>query len=218
MLPWFLSMRIRFLLAVTALFFGATPLGAQEADSNTGTSADANAAPPTPATQPKAAPKSAATVKPKTKPKAKTKKKPAAKSKKPTKTPTVPGADQVSEEERAAIAVARQQYKQDVAEWIGKTSTAKMHEERPQALLRSVVVLKFSVNSAGKLVKSTVRRSNRDREAEEAAMASLKEASPLPKPPAILVRHGPVEMHETWLFNKDGRFQIRSTAQKQMDH
>ncbi|MDQ9171696.1 energy transducer TonB [Oxalobacteraceae bacterium R-40] len=210
-------MKMRFLLAVTALFCGATPLGAQEVDSNTGTSAEANAAP---AKQPKAAPKSAATAKPKTKPKAKpkTKKKPAAKSKKPAKAPTVPRADHISEEERAAIAVARQQYKQDVAEWIGKTSTAKMHQERPQALLRSVVVLKFSVNAQGKVVKSSVRRSNRDREAEEAAMASLKEASPLPKPPAILVRHGPVEMHETWLFNKDGRFQIRSTAQKQMDH
>jgi protein TonB len=210
-------MKIRFLLVVTALFCGVTPLGAQEADGNPGTSAEANAAP---ATQLKAAPKSAATAKSKPKPKtkAKTKKKPAAKSKKLAKTPTVPGTDQISEEERAAIAVAHQQYKQDVAKWIEKTSTANMHEERPQALLRSVVVLKFSVNAEGKVVKSAVRRSNRDREAERAAMASLKQAAPLPKPPAILVRRGPVEIHETWLFNKDGRFQIRSTAQKQMDH
>lgn len=216
-------MKIKFLLAVTALFCGATPLGAQEADSNTGRSAEANAAPPAPASQPKAAPKSATTAKPKPKPKtkakskpetkAKSKKTPTAKSKKPPKTPTVPGA----KEEGAAIAAARQQYKQDVAAWIGKASAANMHEERPQALLRSVVVLEFSVNAEGEVVKSAVRRSNLDREAVEAAMASLKKAAPLPKPPAILVRHGPVEMQETWLFNKDGRFQIRSTAQKQMD-
>lgn len=79
-----------------------------------------------------------------------------------------------------------------------------------------MVLLKFLVAADGKLLKSAVKRSNHDRATEATALASLRETAPLPKPPAILVRHGPVELYETWLFNKDGRFQIRSTAQQQI--
>jgi protein TonB len=66
-------------------------------------------------------------------------------------------------------------------------------------------------------LSSQVRRSNRDGETEKTALASLRKAAPLPKPPALLVPRGRVELHETWLFNDDGRFQIRSTAQEQVN-
>jgi protein TonB len=32
-----------------------------------------------------------------------------------------------------------------------------------------------------------------------------------------LLRHGRLEISETWLFNNDGRFQLRTIAQPQMD-
>lgn len=207
-MPGLTKMNVKFLVALTTLLCSAATMGAQEKTTKSIPPATAKAVP---ATQTKTKLKS------KAKPKPKAKKKAVAKSKTPSKAPVVPAADQDSEADRAAIAAARDMYKKDLAERIGKASVSKMYTERPQALLRSVVVLEFAVDAEGEIVKCVVRRSNRDRVTEEAAMASLRESAPLPKPPAILVRHGPVEMHETWLFNNDGRFQIRSTAQKQID-
>lgn len=117
----------------------------------------------------------------------------------------------------AAIAAATGLYKKALAEQVVKTSAAKVYAGRPQALLRSVVVLRFSVDAEGKLVQSAVLRSNHDRETEATALASLRAVQPLPRPPAILVRRGPVELYESWLFNNDGRFQIRSTALQQIN-
>jgi protein TonB len=150
----------------------------------------------------------------KTKPKAKAaaKKK---KTKKPRKATPAPKTEVLKDQ--AAIAAATDAYKKELAQKIAQASTDRMFAEQPQALLRSVVVLEFTVDADGKLLKSAVRRSNHDPETEAAALASLRDAAPLPKPPAALLNGGKLELHETWLFNNDGRFQIRSTAQPQLD-
>ena len=49
------------------------------------------------------------------------------------------------------------------------------------------------------------------------ALASLRSSAPFPKPAPHLLRNGRVEMHESWLFNNDGRFQLRSIALVQMN-
>lgn len=187
-------MKIKYVLVMTA-FLGSSPsFGADDTSAQTNAPAAANASP---------AAKAKATLK--IKPKAT--KKTAPKSKKPGTASADP----------AAIAAATEFYKKELAEKIVKASPAKVYGGRPQSMLRSVVVLEFLVAADGKLIKSAVQRSNHDRVTEATTLASLRQAAPLPKPPAILVRHGPVKLHETWLFNTDGRFQIRSTAQQQMD-
>lgn len=199
-------MKIKHLLVMT-VFLGSGPsFGANDA------SVQSNAPPAT-----KTPPAAAAKAKPKSKakPKAKKKKKTASKAKNPAKAPTAQGTAGAPDVDPAVIAAATDLYKKELAEKITKTSLAKVYREQPQALLRSVVVLEFEVDADGKLLSSIVRRSNHDQAAEATALASLREAAPLPKPAAILVRHGPVTLHETWLFNEDGRFQIRSTAQQQ---
>ena len=108
-------------------------------------------------------------------------------------------------------------YKEEIAHRISETSSTKIFVERPQALLRSVIVLKFVVDTNGKLVRSEIARSNRDRASEATALASLRAAAPFPKPGAHLLRNGQIELSETWLFNNDGRFQLRSIALPQMD-
>lgn len=108
-------------------------------------------------------------------------------------------------------------YKQDIAQRITQVNSRHVFAERPQALLRSVVVLKFSIDENGNLVRSEVQRSNKDRHAESTALESLKRTSPFPKPSAHLLRHGKLEMSESWLFNNDGRFQLRTVALPQMD-
>lgn len=108
-------------------------------------------------------------------------------------------------------------YKRDLALRISESSAGKVYPGRPQALLRSVVVLRYTVDARGHLVKSEIMRSNRDRETESTALATLRSAAPFPKPAPHLLRRGELELAETWLFNNDGRFQLRTIAQAQMD-
>jgi protein TonB len=105
-------------------------------------------------------------------------------------------------------------YKRDLAQRISQSNSTKVYEGRPQALLRSVIVVKYIVDS---LVRSEIMRSNRDKQTESTALASLKTSAPFPKPMPHLLRNGRLEISETWLFNNDGRFQLRTVAQPQMD-
>lgn len=118
-------------------------------------------------------------------------------------------------EDPVAIAASLERYKKELAQKISDADPAKIHTEQPQALLRSVVVVRFTVDKNGKLVSSAIQRSNHDPVTEQAALASLRNAAPLPKPPPELVKKGHLDLLETWLFNTDGRFQMRSIAQAQ---
>jgi len=108
-------------------------------------------------------------------------------------------------------------YKRELAERIATTNSVRVYAGRPQALLRSVVVVKYAIDSQGNLTHSEIMRSNRDDIAEAVALTSLKQAAPFPIPASHLLRRGRVELAETWLFNNDGRFQLRSIAEPQMD-
>lgn len=108
-------------------------------------------------------------------------------------------------------------YKRDLALRISQVNANKVYPGRPQALLRSVVVVRYAVDERGQLVRSEIMRSNRDRETESTALAALRNAAPFPRPAAHLLRNGRLDISETWLFNNDGRFQLRTVAQAQMD-
>jgi protein TonB len=107
-------------------------------------------------------------------------------------------------------------YKRELAQHISGRNLSKVYAERPQALLRSVIVLKYSMNGEGKLLRSEVLRSNHDKVTEGIALASISNAAPFPKPSSLLVKNGKLEITETWLFNDDARFQLRTIAQPQM--
>ena len=108
-------------------------------------------------------------------------------------------------------------YKRDLALRISEVNASKVYSGRPQALLRSVVVLRYVVDARGHLVRSEIMRSNRDSETESTALATLRNSAPFPKPASSLLKRGQLELSETWLFNNDGRFQLRTIAQPQMD-
>lgn len=108
-------------------------------------------------------------------------------------------------------------YKRDLALRISEVNASKVYPGRPQALLRSVVVVRYAVDERGQLVRSEIMRSNRDRETETTALAALRSAAPFPRPASHLLRNGRLDISETWLFNNDGRFQLRTVAQAQMD-
>jgi len=108
-------------------------------------------------------------------------------------------------------------YKLALANRIAQVSSTKVFVGRPQPLLRSVVVVKYSVDAEGKLLRSEILRSNHDRTTENTALTTLRAAAPFPKPASNLLTHNKVELMETWLFNNDGRFQLRTIAEPQMN-
>ncbi len=108
-------------------------------------------------------------------------------------------------------------YKHDIALRISEVNSTRVFPGRPQALLRSIIVVKFSVDAGGKLLRSEIVRTNHDSATEATALSTLRNTAPFPKPAASLLRNGKLEISETWLFNNDGRFQVRSVAQLQME-
>lgn len=144
----------------------------------------------------------------------------------PSDTPTMHAPEKPARPERKAEAFEPQAshastvdgYKRDLALRISQVNAGKVYSGRPQALLRSVVVLRYAVDARGNLVRSEIMRSNRDSETESTALATLRNSAPFPKPASHLLRRGQLELSETWLFNNDGRFQLRTIAQPQMDH
>jgi protein TonB len=107
-------------------------------------------------------------------------------------------------------------YKREVGLRIQEVNSTKVYIVRPQALLHAVVVVRFVIDAQGGLVRSEIMRSH-DKTAEAIAVSSLRATAPFPKPPPALLTAGRLEMSESWLFNNDGKFQVRSVALQQMD-
>ncbi|VVD81680.1 putative lipoprotein [Pandoraea communis] len=109
-------------------------------------------------------------------------------------------------------------YKIAAAQRVSEVNAREITPGNPQPMLRSVVSLEYWVDRSGNVTSVALYRSNGDLEAERIAMASLRRASPLPAPSRALVdSSGRVRAVETWLFNNDGRFQLRSVAAPQID-
>jgi len=106
-------------------------------------------------------------------------------------------------------------YKTEVANRVYQANSESIFTGQPPPLLRSIVVVNVVVDENGKLVSSKVFRDNGDTEATAMALASLKRASPLPRPTGAVLRRGQVEYLESWLFRRDGKFQVRTLAELQ---
>ncbi|MFC0399230.1 TonB family protein [Paraburkholderia rhizosphaerae] len=116
----------------------------------------------------------------------------------------------------AINSVTLDQYRGAVARRILERNPSYVLQGHPQAMLRSLVVVSFVVDSRGQIVTSSVYRTNGDDEAESTALATLRRATPLPLPPAkLLDRAGHLELFEDWLFNDNGKFQLRTFAAPQ---
>jgi periplasmic protein TonB len=116
----------------------------------------------------------------------------------------------------AINSVTLDQYRKAVAKRILERNPSYVLQGTPQAMLRSLVVVSFVVDGRGQIVASSVYRTNGDDEAEGTALATLRRAAPLPLPPAkLLDRAGHLELFEDWLFNDNGKFQLRTFASPQ---
>lgn len=106
------------------------------------------------------------------------------------------------------------EYKRVVATRVREVNNDRVHRGQLQALLRAVVVLEFKVDRNGAIQSVRTLRAP-EREAESIAVASLRRAGPYPAPPAAILRGGHAEITETWLFQDNGQFQLRTLAEGQ---
>lgn len=131
-------------------------------------------------------------------------------------TVTPPGRPALITPPAAVNSLTLDQYRSAVAQRILERNPSYVLHGSPQAMLRSLVVVSFTVDSRGGVVTESVYRTNGDDEAESTALATLKRASPLPQPPSKLLNtRGQLELMEDWLFNDNGKFQLRTLASPQ---
>ena len=81
-----------------------------------------------------------------------------------------------TEERKAAASAAASNisaYQRELALRISQLNSSLVYPERPQALLRSVIVLRYHLNAEGKLMRSEIVRSNHDKNTETIAAGHL---------------------------------------------
>lgn len=103
-------------------------------------------------------------------------------------------------------------YKLLVAAHILQTNSAIAFSGQLPPMLPAIVVVEIKVGHDGAVQHVRVVRS-RDNEASRVALAAVRLGSPLPRPGHLLKHHHKtLDFSETFLFNKDYQFQLRTLA------
>ena len=115
-----------------------------------------------------------------------------------------------------AHAQSADQVKADFARAIYLNSAAQVHNDRPQPLLRAVVVLRVKLNEQNQW-QAEVFRDNPDQ--PEMTRAALDSVAKLPAPVGLTPKAMDM-LHsdgliEAWLFQNDGRFALKTLAKPQ---
>ncbi|MEW6024622.1 MAG: hypothetical protein AB1807_21065 [Pseudomonadota bacterium] len=103
-------------------------------------------------------------------------------------------------------------YKAEVAQHVMRHNSGQTFSGRLPPMLPAIVVLNITVRDDGELEEVKVQRS-RDDDASQVALASMRRSGPLPKPVHLLAGSSrKLTFSETFLFNDQYRFQLRSLA------
>ncbi|MEN3275778.1 MAG: periplasmic protein TonB [Massilia sp.] len=103
-------------------------------------------------------------------------------------------------------------YKAEVAQHVMRRNSEHTFSGRLPPMLPAIVVVNITVDEDGELEDVEVQRSRNDN-ASKVALASMRRSGPLPKPANLLVRNmRKLTFSETFLFDHQYRFQLRSLA------
>lgn len=103
-------------------------------------------------------------------------------------------------------------YKRVLAAQIMKTNPDAVFSGAIPPLLTAIVVLEMKVDGDGAIRSLRVARA-RDQKAAGIAEAIMRQAAPYPRPGKLMRQHHKTfDFSETFLFNKDYRFQLRTLA------
>lgn len=103
-------------------------------------------------------------------------------------------------------------YKVEVAQHILRNNLGNSFDGRLPPMLPAIVVLRISVNGTGAVAGVSVQRSC-DKNASKIAMESIHRSGQLPLPCSLIDDRNPIlTFSETFLFNDQYQFQLRSLA------
>lgn len=103
-------------------------------------------------------------------------------------------------------------YKTHVARHILERNADRTFSGRLPPMLPAIVVVNITVDKEGKLTDLRVQRS-RDSDASRVALASMLRSGPLPRPEGLVAANtDAMTFSETFLFDRDYRFQLRTLA------
>lgn len=103
-------------------------------------------------------------------------------------------------------------YKTQVAHHVMEHNPTHIFSGKLPPMLPAIVVLNITVGEDGELKDVQVQRS-RDPDASRVAVDSMRRSGPLPKPVSLLAQDSKeLTFSETFLFNDDYHFQLRSVA------
>lgn len=103
-------------------------------------------------------------------------------------------------------------YKTQVAQQVVQHNPDRVFTGRLPDMLPAIVVVNVTVDKDGKLTDVAVQRS-RDPDASQVALDSMRRIGTLPKPVNLLAKNSDsVTFSETFLFDSQYRFQLRSLA------
>jgi hypothetical protein len=115
-----------------------------------------------------------------------------------------------------AQAQSADQVKADFARAVYLHSATQVHNERPQPMLRAVVVLRIKLNDNNQW-QAEVFRDNPDQ--PEMTQAALESVARLPVPVGLSPKARQILRNdglvEAWLFENDGRFALKTLAKPQ---
>jgi protein TonB len=102
-------------------------------------------------------------------------------------------------------------YKEDVAEHIMANNAAYTFDEKLPPILPAIVVLRITVDANGRMTDVSIQRA-RHKLPSQVALASMKRAGVLPKPQNLASAGHTLSFSETFLFNADNKFKLRTLA------
>lgn len=99
-----------------------------------------------------------------------------------------------------------------MARHIVERNAERTFSGRLPPMLPAIVVVSITVDQDGQLTDVRVQRS-RDPDAARVALASMLRSGPLPRPHGLLAANSrAMTFSETFLFDRDYRFQLRTLA------
>jgi len=116
--------------------------------------------------------------------------------------------------ERPSAAVTLAEYQRDVAHALHAANRGMVFEGPPPSPLRAVIVMRAEVDAIGGMRRLDLYRAPwHDPWLEALARETVRQAEPLPRPSMKLMNGAQsVTFMETWLFDYQGRFRLRTLS------
>ena len=116
----------------------------------------------------------------------------------------------------AALAQSADQVRDAFARQVYAVNAAQINNDRPQPLLRAVVVLRIKLDDQGQWAAEVFRDNPEQPEMTRAALASVSR-TPVPTglSPTAVLQLRTEGLIEVWLFQDDGRFALKTLAKPQ---